>query len=261
MKKAFEKFKNSITIMEIVLVIMIIVVPSYSRASNEFRVGAVLQIPFGGGGTSYFQIANIRVGITSQYADVEDDDILIERHITNNYLDGRLKSQTVTNETVTIDEGDKVYGIEGNVFIQPFGSWNPSVEILGFYGNNNVQGAFGGGYDWMDGWFLDSKVMFPYSEIGLRFIAPFEIYAGGKTFGSFDPEGNSTSKEIMSSQYSTTPVPKPRTEVRKKPEIENVPEPEEIPVPAAVPAPVPVVEEEAAEAPVQELPVDAGAFL
>jgi len=250
MKKQQTRFINSLIVLEIAAVMMIVSVPSLSKASNEFRVGAVLQIPFGGGGTSYFQLANIRVGVTSQYADVEDDEILIERHIINSYLDGRLRSQTVTNETVTIDEGNQVYGIEGNIFIQPFGAWNPSVEILGFYGNNNVQGAFGGGYDWFDGWFLDSKVMFPYSEIGIRFIAPFEIYAGVKTFGAFDPEENITSNEIISSQYSTTPRPRPRPAAKEEPAPVEVPEPVEAPAPAEAPAPPP------AEEPVQEPPVD-----
>jgi hypothetical protein len=211
---------------------MIVTAPVISKAGNEFRVGAIIQIPFGGGGISYFQLSNIRVGVTGQYADVEDDEIMIERHVTNDYLDGRLRSQTVTDETVTTDEGNSVYGIEGNIFVQPFGAWNPSVELLGFYGNSNVQGAFGGGYDWNDGWFLDSKVMFPYSEIGIRFIAPFEIYAGGKTFGSFDPEGNSTSNEIVSSRYSTTPRPRPRPVTKEEPEPEEVLAPVEAPAPA-----------------------------
>ena len=77
--------------------------------------------------------------------------------------------------------------LEGNIFVEVFNNWNGSAELLGFYGGNAVQGAFGGGYSFSDDFFLDAKVMLPYSEVGLRFLGNPEIYGGVKSLGLFEP--------------------------------------------------------------------------
>jgi len=141
---------------------------------NELRAGAVIQVPFNiNSRNSFFDPSKIRVGLTSQYANIQDDKY-------THYID--------TSLTTTVkDEGYQVYGLEGNVFIEVFNKFNGSAELLGFYGNNDIQGAVGGGYSMADGIFLDVKAMFPYSEIGMRFTGQPEIYGGLKTLGAFKP--------------------------------------------------------------------------
>jgi hypothetical protein len=135
--------------------------PAQASSSGEARVGAVLQIPFGleGGG---FDIANLRLGVVCQLAEVEDD-------------------------TAT-DDGDRAYGAELGAYVEPLGGWNISGEVLGFYGTTDVQGAVGMGYDMADGIYANVKLMAPYSEIGVRFLGPLEIYGGLRTLGDFDPD-------------------------------------------------------------------------
>lgn len=148
---------------------------------NEFRTGAVLQVPFSiNSRHSFFDPSRIRIGLTCQYANIEDDKFTTRR-IIDNTTGGVLSS------TTSEDMGYQVYGLEGNVFIEVFNKLNGSAELLGFYGNNDIQGALGGGYSFADGIFLDAKAMFPYSEIGLRFTGQPEIYGGLKTLGAFNP--------------------------------------------------------------------------
>ncbi len=141
---------------------------------NELRAGAVIQVPFAiNSKFPSFDPSRIRVGLTCQYANIQDDNY-------TRYID------TVLTTTVK-DAGNQVYGLEGNIFIEVFNKFNGTAELLGFYGSNDIQGAAGGGYSFADGMFLDVKAMFPYSEIGLRYAGQPEIYGGLKTLGGFKP--------------------------------------------------------------------------
>lgn len=168
-------------------------------ADNEFRIGALVQVPFAITGSGpVFDQTGIRLGLTGQYADVENDKIIINRYIDNHSAtDGRLTRQVVTRETVKKDEGNRVIGLEGNLFFEIFNDWNSTVELLGFYGTNAIQGALGVGYRFTHDVFLVGKLMFPYSEVGLRYMYQPEIFFGVKTLGSFDPDTSSYQNEII----------------------------------------------------------------
>lgn len=149
-------------------------------AEDEIRAGAVLQIPITFSSLqSPVDISAIRIGLTCQFVEVERDKFLTENFIWE---------ETIINSITHKDGGNRVYGVEGNVFLEIFDEWNASAELLGLYGGNSVQGAIGVGYDLRDEFFIDAKAMFPYSEIGMRFLGPFEIYGGVKTLGTFDPK-------------------------------------------------------------------------
>ncbi|MBM9537710.1 hypothetical protein [Desulfobulbus alkaliphilus] len=171
-------------------------------AGNEFRVGAVLQVPFSisGSGVAFNQ-SGIRLGLTGQYADIDDDTIIINRFIDNQpETDGRLTRQVVTRETVKKDEGNRVIGLEANLFFEIFNNWNGTVELLGFYGTNDVQGALGAGYSFTHDLFVVGKLMFPYSEVGLRYMYLPEIFFGVKTLGSFSPDTTTYINEIITNK-------------------------------------------------------------
>jgi hypothetical protein len=171
---------------------------SVAQADDEIRAGAMVQIPFSlSSGQSFIDYSTIRVGLTCQYADVEEDEITITHRVNKDYLDGNLQDTTERSYISNVDEGSRVYGLEGNLLIEPFGNWNPSVELLGFYGNTDIQGALGAGYDFSEDWFLDAKVMFPYAEIGLRFPNQLEIYGGLKTLGDFNPAKEYHRREVI----------------------------------------------------------------
>jgi len=176
------------------------------HAEDEIRAGAVLQIPFSlGSSRPFFDPSAIRVGLTCQYANVEEDEIITTHHVTNTWNNGSLTDSTEAT-SVAIDGGNQVLGVEGNLAIAPFNGFNPSVELLGFYGTNDVQGAFGGGYDFDDSFFFDGKVMFPYGEIGLRFPNNVEIYGGVRSLGSFDPARDGHRQEVVTTIEDTHTV-------------------------------------------------------
>lgn len=152
-------------------------------SDGELRAGAVIQVPFAlNSKFPSFDPSRIRLGLTCQYANIEEDNIT-----TTRYTDSKGVVYQNIPFTVQEDMGNQVYGLEGNVFIEVFNNANVSAELLGFYGNNDIQGALGGGYSFADGFFLDAKAMFPYSEIGIRFLGQPEIYGGVKTLDAFDP--------------------------------------------------------------------------
>ncbi|MGI6656046.1 MAG: hypothetical protein ACOX5Z_04335 [Desulfobulbus sp.] len=156
-----------------------------TAADDEIRAGAVMQVPFNLRSSRIFEPAAIRVGLSCQYVNVEPDTTTTTDHFTST-------PPAWEKTTRTKDEGDRVYGVEGNLFLEPFNRLATSVEMLGLYGNNDIQGALGGGYRFGDGFFLDAKAMFPYSEVGIRFLGPLEIYGGLKTLGDFEPADNRT---------------------------------------------------------------------
>jgi hypothetical protein len=182
-----------------------------AAAEDEVRAGAVLQVPFDlSSANSFFDPSTIRVGLTCQYAEVEEDEIITHLSISDHYTNTSEPIYVYSNldgESTEVDEGDQVYGVEGNVFIELFNNLTTSVELLGFYGNNDIQGAFGAGYSFEDAFFLDAKVMFPYAEVGLRFVGPLEIYGGAKTLGSFNPAKEYRTVEHHTTVYDVTPLP------------------------------------------------------
>lgn len=142
-------------------------------------------------------LSDIRLGVTVQYAEVEEDEITVTRQIEKRYLDGQLMTSEVTSETSEIDAGNRVYGGEFSVFVRPLVGWTTSAELHGFLGNNTIQGAIGTGYDFKDGLYISVKALFPYSEIGLRLLAPFELYVGVNTLGAFNPEHSTKVEEVV----------------------------------------------------------------
>ena len=177
------------------------------HAEDEIRAGAMLQIPFAlGSSKPFFDPSAIRVGLTCQFANVDEDEIITTHHVTNTYVDGELQEPSTEKTTITTDGGNRVLGVEGNLAIAPFNGFTPSVELLGFYGTNDVQGAFGGGYDFDDSFFFDAKVMFPYAEIGLRFPNNVEIYGGVRSLGSFDPAKEAYRQDIVTTITDTHTV-------------------------------------------------------
>ena len=181
-------------------------------ADDEIRAGAVVQVPFNlSGRGALFDPGAIRLGVTCQWADVEEDEITTTRYVTINNNNGVLVDSSETTRRV-VDEGNQVYGVEGDLFVTLFGDWNLSGELLGFYGNNDIQGALGAGYGGAQGLFFDVKAMFPYAEVGFQFLSGVELYGGLKTLGSFDPGQTSerftvtTINDQTSSSTSTTSV-------------------------------------------------------
>lgn len=167
-----------------ILIALLCTLPAQAvRADDELRAGAVLQLPFAIGSAASFDPTTIRLGLTCQFANVEEDEITTYRTIDVTDPDNPL----LLSSTTKADEGDQVYGVEGNLFIEVFNDFNGSVEVLGIYGTKDIQGAAGAGYSLADGFFLDAKAMFPYAEVGLRFPSQVEIYAGAKTLGNFNP--------------------------------------------------------------------------
>lgn len=176
------------------------------HAEDEIRAGAMLQIPFAlGSSRPFFDPAAIRVGLTCQYASVEEDEIITTHHVTETWDNGSLESRT-EETSVAVNGGNQVVGVEGNLAIAPFDGFTPSVELLGFYGTNDIQGAFGGGYDFDDSFFFDGKVMFPYGEIGLRFPNNVEIYGGVRSLGSFDPAKEAYRQDVLTTITDTHTV-------------------------------------------------------
>lgn len=176
-------------------------------AEDDFRAGALLQVPFSfNSWRSPVNFSGLRVGLTCQYTQVEDDVITITHTVTSNYLDDVFQDTTETTSVTGVKDGNQVYGVEGNVMLDVLDGFTPSVELLAFYGTNDVQGALGGGYDFTGDFFFDAKVMFPYSEIGVRFPDQVEIYGGLKTLGSFDPKNDHYRQRVEIDHYTYSPV-------------------------------------------------------
>ena len=178
-------------------------------ADDEIRAGAVLQVPFNlNSSNAFFDYSTIRVRLTCQYAEVEEDEFITHRYITDHYtvaLPHTYQGSIIESTSLQVDEGgDQVYGLEGNLFVEVFNDWNGSAELLGFYGNKDIQGAFGGGYSFSDAFFLDAKAMFPYSEVGIRFLGPLEIYGGVKTLGNFNPAKEKQTVDHRTKVYDIT---------------------------------------------------------
>ena len=192
-----QRFHRSLILSTILLGLASTLSAPCIHAEDEIRAGAVLQIPFSLGSTRpLLDYTTIRVGLTCQYASVEEDEVITTHHVTNTFVNG-TQTDSTEETTVEVDEGNQVRGVEGNLAIAPFNGFNPSVELLGFYGTNHIQGAFGGGDDFEDSFFFDGKVMLPYGEIGLRFPQNVEIYGGVKTLGSFDPAQEAYRQDLL----------------------------------------------------------------
>jgi hypothetical protein len=154
-----------------VLVAVAIITAQSALAEEEWRVGGMLQIPFGGSKEqSFVHFANTRIGVKVQYA--ENDDVIKrnEQTVDRVYQDGVLQSSTVTSAAVvTVDEGEKVIGGEGYLLVAPFnGFWDVSGGLNGFAGQQIVQGAAGLGYDPSFGVYLGLGALLPYSQAGIR---------------------------------------------------------------------------------------------
>lgn len=176
------------------------------HAEDEIRAGAMLQIPFFlGGSKPFFDPSAVRVGLTCQFASVEEDEILTTHYVTETW-NGTVLADRTESTSVTTSGGNQVRGVEGNLAIAPFNGFTPSIELLGFYGTNDVQGAFGGGYDFENSFFLDAKVMFPYAEIGLRFPGSVELYGGVRSLGSFDPAKEAYGQDVLTTIVDTHTV-------------------------------------------------------
>ena len=165
-------------------IFMLAAVVRPASAEEEWRVGGMLQIPFGGSQESSFvHFVNTRIGIKVQYAEVDDIVKRNEQTIERVYRGEILESETVTAErVVTVDDGDKVIGGEGYLLVAPFnGFWDVSGGINGFTGQNDIQGAAGLGFDPSFGVYLGIGALFPYSQAGIRFNFRYIDYFVGAT--------------------------------------------------------------------------------
>ena len=156
--------------------------PTY--AEEEWRVGGMLQIPFGGSQSkSFVHFADTRVGVKVQYATVDDTIKANEQIVERVYQGGALLSSTVASESVvTVSDGGKVVGGEGYLMVAPFnGYWDFSGGINGFAGQETVQGAAGFGFDPSLGGYLQLGALMPYCEAGLRLNFRYVDYFIGAT--------------------------------------------------------------------------------
>lgn len=153
-------------------------------AEEEWRVGLMLQLPFGGSQEKDFvHFANTRIGAKLQYAEIDDVVKRNEQTVERIYLGEELQSSEVTSEEVVkVESGDKVVGGEAYIMVSPFnGLWNVSGGVNGFSGNNTFQGAGGLGYDPLLGGYLSVGALMPYSQVGLRFNFRYIDYYLGAT--------------------------------------------------------------------------------
>lgn len=161
-------------------------------AEDEWRVGGMLQIPFGGSNNkSFVHFADTRVGVKVQYATVDDVIKANEQTVERVYQGGELQSSTVTSQSVvTVDEGGKVVGGEGYLMVAPFnGYWDFSGGISGFAGQETVQGAAGFGYDPSFGGYLQLGALLPYCEAGLRLNFRYiDYFVGATSLPKFKPK-------------------------------------------------------------------------
>ena len=185
-------------------------------AEEEWRVGGMLQIPFGGSREKTFvHFANTRIGIKVQYAEVDDIIKRNEQTVERVYQDGVLQSSTVTSEAVvTVDEGGKVIGGEGYLLVAPFnGFWDFSGGFNGFAGQETVQGAAGLGYDPSFGVYLGIGALLPYSEAGIRLNFRYiDYFVGATSLPKFSSKTVWQEDKITyndSSQYTPEPPPPP----------------------------------------------------
>jgi hypothetical protein len=164
--------------------------PAY--AEDEFRVGLMLQIPFGGSERGdLIHFPNTRIGIKAQYAQLDDTTKMKEQVIDRVYVDGVLQSSTTRSEDITTTDGDKVSGAQAYLLVTPFNSkWNLSGGIDGFTGKNNIQGALGFGYDSsFGGGYVKLGAQMPYSELGFRFnLRYIDYFVGINSLSGFSPK-------------------------------------------------------------------------
>lgn len=162
-----------------------------AMAEEEWRVGLMLQLPFGGSQERDFvHFANTRIGAKLQYAEIDDIVKRNEQTVERVFLGEELQSSEVTSEgVVKVEDGDKVVGGEGYVTIAPFnGHWDVSGGVNAFSGNNTFQGAAGLGYDPVLGGYLAIGALMPYSQAGLRFNFRYiDYYLGLTSLPKFSP--------------------------------------------------------------------------
>ncbi len=158
-------------------------------AEEEWRVGGMLQIPFGGSKEqSFVHFANTRIGVKVQYAEIDDVIKRNEQTVDRVYQDGVLQSSTVASTAVvTVDEGEKVIGGEGYLMLAPFnGFWDVSGGLNGFAGQQIVQGAAGLGYDPSFGVYLGLGALLPYSQAGIRLnFRHLDYFVGATSLSKF----------------------------------------------------------------------------
>ncbi len=189
-------------------------------AEEEWRVGGMLQIPFGGSKhKSFVHLGDTRIGIKVQYAEIDDHIKRNEQSVERVYQGETLASSTVTSESVvTVEDGDDVIGGEGYLLLAPFnGFWDISGGINGFTGQHTVQGAAGLGYDPSFGFYLGIGALMPFSEVGIRLnFRHIDYYLGATSLPRF------TSKTVWQEDgitYTDIVVSPPEEQV-----IEEVPE-------------------------------------
>jgi hypothetical protein len=181
MLQATSKISLTMVLVGILIAGGITAKPAY--AEEEWRVGGMLQIPFGGSKEqSFVHFADTRIGVKVQYAEVDDIVRRKEQTVDRVYQDGE-ESTTVTSETVvTVEKGDKVTGGEAYLLIAPFnGFWDVSGGVNGFTGQSAIQGAAGLGYDPSFGGYLGIGALLPYSEAGVRLNFRYIDYFIGAT--------------------------------------------------------------------------------
>jgi hypothetical protein len=183
-----------------------------AHAEDEFRVGLMFQIPFGGShGGSFIHLDDTRIGAKVQYAAIDDITLQREKVIDRVFIDGILQNETVkSDKTVTLNDGDKVSGAEAYLLVTPFNRrWNLSGGVNGFTGNRDFQGALGFGIDPSIGVYTQLGVLMPFSEVGVRFnFHAFDFFAGMTSLDGFSSKTVWKDDVITyNDSFHTTPKP------------------------------------------------------
>ncbi len=178
-------------------------------SETDYRLGAMISIPFSLKVTSFFDWQNIRLGLVGQVASVEETKRTFERDYHRVYLDGALQSTTLTgSHQVSSSGSDFVVGGQLEVYFTPFADkieygaaagpviGSREVQFAGLLGYNNKTGLFG-----------DTGVMFPYSKVGLRMDrGGFTPYAAATTLSAFEEKKITLVRDVYTDTFNVTPV-------------------------------------------------------
>jgi hypothetical protein len=164
---------------------------------TEYRLGAMISLPFNIKGGNFFDWQNIRLGLVGQIAAVEETRRTFERDYDRTFdgtdpgNPGNLVSQTLTGTHQVSSSGRNfVVGGQLEIYFTPFADkiecgaaagpiiGTREVQLAGLMGYNNKAGLFG-----------DVGLMLPYSKVGLRIDArSYSPYAAATTLGAFEEE-------------------------------------------------------------------------
>ncbi len=177
-------------------VVALLSLASYASAGNtDSRVGVELR--------GNLNLSGFSIGLVGQHVEYQDVDKETRSVDLGTHLDGEVygqdrhghtwmapDTQRVTRTgTTSTKKSDDVAGFGGGIFIPLSADWKkPSVEATGIYGNDEVYGKAGLGYD-----FKRAEVTIPVSvnasnvALGTNVRHPLaDAYLGVDSMGNFD---------------------------------------------------------------------------